>query len=106
MSAVTVKRNDTAITFTGTLSWTDGPQDDLTGCTVKFIMSAGAVVIKQTAIIVSATARTVRYPVGSTDLAVSGTYHQEWEVTFPAGGGLLTCPTQGKNVVVIEPDAG
>jgi BppU N-terminal domain len=67
---------------------------DLTGYTVTFTMrnlSTGAVKVNAAAATIdSATAGTVRYAWGATDLNTEGTYECFWQIT--AGGKTRTIP--------------
>lgn len=66
---------------------------DLTGYTVTFTMrllSTSTVKVSAAATVDSATAGTVRYAWGATDLDTAGTYECFWQIT--AGGKTRTIP--------------
>ncbi len=104
MNTTTVMRKgDTLPAYTATL--VEGPARtplDLTGCTVRFHMrntdAAAVLKINAAATIVSAAAGTVRYDWDTGDLSDVGTYHVEWQVTYPSGR-ILTAPTRGFDTI-------
>lgn len=101
---ITLKRGDTAVVFKDELAWSDGPQLDLTGCSVRFLMSDNnAKTVVGTATITNAMLREVEYAVGANDLDTAGMFKQEWEVTFP-GSVTLTVPTNSHNTIRILED--
>ena len=104
MSTPTIKRNDNGQTFAATLK-VDDVAYNLTGCTVRFLMTNVSTgdVITGNASIVSAAAGTVRYLPTATDVETSGTYRVEWEVTL-SNGKILTFPASGYNELVIVDD--
>ena len=82
MTTVNIKQHDTKGIFTDTLK-VDGVVVDLTGCSFKFLMRKPGISIRQTAVVdAPATAGNVRYQPVALDVAVTGKYQQEWEVTF------------------------
>lgn len=90
-----IKRNDRAPSIEGTLGLSDGTVVNLTGTSVKFIMTlAGATIpkINAAATIVDAINGEVSYSWGATDTDTAGLYRAEWEVTF-AGGIKRTFPS-------------
>jgi hypothetical protein len=97
-----IKRNDTAVTLTDALTVGGSPQN-LTGAAVSFHMVSDTTTVTGAASIVSAAAGTVSYTVSATDLAVAGTYQQEWQVTF-GDSTVLTFPSNGYNRIVVLPD--
>lgn len=101
-----IKRNDTASSFQVTLRDATGSAADLTGCTVKFIMSKTTTAkVNATAVVVDATAGTVRYDWQTGDTNAAGTYRAEWEVTT-GDGHKQTYPNPGYDEVVITQDLG
>jgi hypothetical protein len=100
---VSIKRNDTGVSFTDTLT-VNGAAVDLTGATVLFLMRLrdGKTVFSQTATIVDAGAGQVAYGPGALP-TTPGLYEQEWQVTL-AGGNILTFPSDGYNTVDVLDD--
>lgn len=101
-----IKKSDRAPAITATLGDSSGVVVDLTGTSVKFIMTlAGAAVpkVNAAATIVSATGGQVSYSWGASDTDTAGLYRGEWEVTF-AGGVKQTFPPDDFVYVLIEPD--
>jgi hypothetical protein len=103
LETVSVKAHDIGVLFSDTLTATGF---DFSGSTVKFLLknvTAGTVISKtavlDTGVVGSAT---VHYTTVATDLDVSGTYSQEWEIT--KGGNVLSFPSTGYNKVVILAD--
>lgn len=79
---------------------------NLTGATVRFIMRLrGATVPKVNAVatIVTATAGTVRYDWGATDLDTAGEFDAEWEVT-DSTGKPRTHPYNGYITITVVAD--
>lgn len=108
MENFTIKRNDSLPAVLATLT-TDGTTPvDLTGCTAVFILrksGSTAAVFRKAAVIVDASAGTVRYDWDETDTAVAGSYSGEFEFAR-AGGEVFTAPTEGYIPVTILPDLG
>ena len=106
MSAVTIKRHDTKVRFTDTPTIDGAPLDptSLVGATVKFILKSSSTLITAAAVIDTSGANPIFYydPVAG-DVAVSGSYQQEWEVTY-ASGKKLTFPNGAYNTVTIMDD--
>lgn len=101
-----IKRNDTASSFQVTLLDANGDAVDLTGATVKFIMSKGTTVkVSHSAIIVNATSGQVRYDWETGDTDEGGFYRAEWEVT-DSQNRIQTFPNPGYDEVVITQDLG
>lgn len=70
---------------------------DLTGCTVKFQMRKDddrRFTVNNTATIVDAAGGRVRYQWGPNDLAVSGEYAIQWEVTYSDNRVQTTADTE------------
>lgn len=112
MSAVKVKRNDIGVTFTGTLTLTTAT--NWTGATVRWLLKDKSSYEQVSGVgsftgsygdgvISSSTTATVFYSTASGDLAKSGKYYQEWEVTF-AGGSVITFPSDDWNTVTVLDD--
>ena len=101
---MTIKANDTAVTFSDTLS-IDGTAADITGSTVTFIMDSDddAPAFSAAATIVDPIAGTVSYTPTAGFPTAPGTYKQEWQVTFPSGK-ILTFPSETYNKVKIIAD--
>jgi hypothetical protein len=101
-----IKRNDTASAFQVTLLDANGDAVDLTGATVKFIMSKGATAkVSSPAVVVSAAAGEVRYDWAAGDTDEGGFFRAEWEVT-DAANRVQTFPNPGYDEVVITQDLG
>jgi hypothetical protein len=101
---ITIKRNDTQLTFTDTLL-VNGVPTDLTGASVSFILknTATGVTRKRSATITNAEGGAVSYAPVAEDVATEGNFDQEWEVVW-VGGKQLSFPTRGYNRVVIAAD--
>lgn len=70
---------------------------DLTGCTVRFQMRKTddrRFTVNNAASIVDEDAGLVRYQWGPNDLAVSGEYEIQWEVTYPDAKKQTTADTE------------
>lgn len=102
MSAVTIKRHDTAILFTDTLVKNGAPLN-LTNCSVKFLLKKKSTVFSATATVVNALTGQVSYGPNVNLPDALGTYNQEWEVTFN-DATVLTFPSSTYNTVTILED--
>lgn len=105
MSIIRVKRGDSGIIFSDTLT-ADGEPINLEGATVTFLLRAvgGAEpAVEAEAIVVDDQDGTVSYVTAPGDLEVSGVYRQEWEIVYEAGD-RFTVPSDTQNVVRIIPD--
>jgi len=112
MSAVKVKRNDIGVTFTGTLTLTTAA--DWTGATVRWLLKDKSSYEQVSGVgsftgsygtgtVANSTPASVSYSSVAGDLAYSGKYYQEWEVTF-AGGSVITFPSDDWNTVTVLDD--
>ena len=106
MTTVKIKSGDTAIEFTSTLR-IDDTAVNLTGATVVMLLKlieSPFTAYSLTASAVSPAAGTVR-SLGSASgfPTVSGSYKQEWEVTF-SDATKLTFPSDDYNTVLIQDD--
>ena len=102
---INVKRNDRVPSVFATLLSGVTPID-LTGSTVKFIMrqrGGAAVKVNAAAVVVSATAGTVRYDWGATDTDTAGLYDAEFEITT-AVSKKYTCPNARHLEVLVFED--
>jgi hypothetical protein len=103
-----IKRNDRSPAFTATLEDADG-YIDLTGCTVKLVMSLAMTgstptpKVNAAATVTDTLGGAVSYSWGATDTDTAGLYVAEWEVTF-AGGIKRTFPENDYLYVNITPD--
>lgn len=107
MATITIKTGDTDPPVEVTLKDDDGVVVDLTGATVKFIVSKRGVapIVDGAATLVDAAAGSVRYLWTAADTAISGVYMAEWQITWP-GGGIQTVPSDGYDTVHIRDDLG
>ncbi len=104
MADFTVKQGDSAITFSDSLTYSDGSVVNLTGASVSFVMRAitsASVAFNTSASITSASIGTVAYRPTASDTATAGTYAANWKVSF-SGGLVETFPTIGYLTVEIE----
>jgi hypothetical protein len=102
-----IKEDDRSPDFEATLE-VSGEPVDLTGTTVKFIMTLmGGTTpkVNAAATVVSATDGTVKYTWGATDTDSPGLYVAEFEVTF-AGGVKRTFPPDDYLYVNVVPGLG
>lgn len=105
-SVLYIKKNSRAPKAEAILSFSDGTVQDLTGCTVRFLMRpVGSTTPKvaAAATVEVASDGHVSYTWASGDTDTVGTYEQEWEVTL-ADGRIAVFPAQGYNYVVIQED--
>lgn len=104
---MTLKRNDTAPSFTATCTDSAGDAVDITGATIRFHMvgpaPSSAVKVDAAATIVSGAAGTVRYDWQTGDTDTSGSYKAEVEVTF-TDSTIRTFPTSNYSIVRIVSD--
>lgn len=108
MTVVSYKRGDTAPDFVCVLL--DGTTPvDLTAASVRIFVrrvSTGVLVVDAAgAIVAPATDGRVRYEWGAADLAASGGYVAEWEVTF-SDGKIQTFPGRGHLTLEVTDDLG
>jgi len=86
MSDVTVTQGDTAPDLKATLSYSDGDPVDLTGASVRFQMRRPddrRYTVNGEATIEDENLGKVSYSWGPNDLAFTGEFQGQWEVTFP-----------------------
>lgn len=96
-----IKQGDLTPTLDATLLDPNGNPVNLTGTTVRFHMTpvGGAILINQSATVVSAATGQVRYTWTGTDTATAGNYLAEFEVT--TGGVQQTYPNDRYISVII-----
>lgn len=101
-----MKRHDLWPPVEATLEDASGPVD-LTGATVKFIMSDmnRNLIVDASAVIVDAGTGKVKYEWQSGDTDTVGNFHGEFEVTWD-GGKPQTFPNEGFIKIKINPDLG
>jgi hypothetical protein len=103
--AVNLKRNDTKVNLKATLSNESGAVD-LTGCSVRFLMSKRRTVkIDREALINDAPNGVVWFVFEAEDTAEQGTFQAEFEVTFP-DSRVETFPNAGYITIEIQSDLG
>lgn len=103
----TRKRHDTAYPITATLGAAGSPVD-LTGATVKILVkSNGSLRINAACAVLNQTTNLgqVTYTFLTNDVAVSGTYQVEFEVTF-GDGSIATFPNSKYEQLQIMDDLG
>ena len=103
----TIKRGDTRQIIKAVLG-NDGVPVNLTGATVRFLMSryqTGALVINRAAHIEDATGGKIWFVWLAGDTNTAGLYQAEFEVTFP-DGKVETYPNADYIYVNIIPDLG
>lgn len=103
-----IKRNDRSPAYEVTLEAPAGTPVDLTGCSVKFIMTlegSSTAKVDAAAVVDSAADGEVSYSWGATDTDTAGLYRAEWQVTF-AGGIKRTFPADGYLYVNVVADLG
>lgn len=98
-----LKRGDRSPSIRFTLS----PTVDLTGATARFLMrdraTGAAVVTASASVVIPATAGIVQYDWQSADVAASGVYDAEFEITYSTGK-IETFPNYGYIAVIISGD--
>lgn len=103
LTTVEVKRGDVGVRFTDTLAATGF---DFTGAAVLFLLkhTSNGTLISAAATVDTAGigTATVHYDTVTGDLATSGRYRQEWEVTKT--GQPKTFPSDGYNTVLVIDD--
>lgn len=105
MADVTLKRNDTKDNIKATLSNESGPVD-LTGATVRFLMSKrGTVKVDRTADIKDAVNGVVWIVFEQGDTDETGLYQAEFEVTF-SDARIETFPNDSYILIEIKSDLG
>lgn len=100
------KRNDQLPDYTATLLQGDNTPINLTGATVKFLMTSivgNTPKVNATATVVNAAQGQVAYVWGATDLDTEGEYEVEWEVTF-GNGKKLTVPAADYDTITVRKD--
>jgi len=108
MADFTIGRGDRLPEITATLSGDDNEALDVTGCTVKFILTpvaGGTPTVSAAATVTSASAGQVKYAWDADDTQTAGYYQAEWEVTY-SDGRKLTVPNGKKLAVSIVQDLG
>lgn len=106
-----IKQNDTKIVFTDTPMLNGVPLDPstLVGCTLAFFMKSTDPAVQPPTVVTGVgtinSDGTFSYTPAPADVANAGKFTQEWEVTYP-GGGVLTFPNNGYNVVKILAEIG
>jgi hypothetical protein len=102
---VILKRNDTKANLKATLSNESGPVD-LTGCTIRFLMSKRRVIkIDREAIIQDATNGVAWFVFEQGDTDTADTFQAEFKVTFP-DDRIETFPNAGYISIYIQSDLG
>lgn len=102
---ITLKRNDTKVNLKATLSNESGPVD-LTGCSVRFIMSQRKTVkVDKTALIQEGATGLVWVVFEQENTNEAGTFQAEFEVTFP-DERKETFPNSGYILINIQSDLG
>ena len=100
-----VKKGDVGIPFDAALTEADGDPVNLTGATVRFLMTLPSSdtpeVDAAASVVGTATDGNVRYTSVAGDLDTVGTYFVEWKVTF-GGGGVQRYPGDGYGVVAVR----
>jgi hypothetical protein len=106
MSDFSIKRGDREPSISATLKQND-VVIDLTGSTVKFIMTTrdGTAKVSASAVIVTPLQGLVRYDWQLADTDTQGHYIAEWEITLPTGR-KLSVPTEGYASIEVVGDLG
>lgn len=91
-----IKQNDTAPVLDAILKDSDDVVVDVTGASIRFIMSAidGTIKVNDTGTVIDGAAGHVRYEWVAADTDTTGTYIAEWEVTYP-NSTIETFPSSG-----------
>lgn len=101
-----VKSGDTKVVFSATLN-DDAGVYDLTGCTVRFLLSRKSAVsvtpFSDDATIEDENGGVVSYTVGGNFPTAPGVYRLEWEVT-DSSGDVLTFPNDSYELLTILED--
>jgi hypothetical protein len=108
MSKFFLKTHDTGKPVVASLKNSDGTAVNLTGCTVKVIVSAGVgvtAIVNRAVTVTDATGGIVTYTPIAADVATAGSYLAEWEVTT-GSGGVFTVPDPGYDAFQIDQDLG
>ena len=101
-NTIFVKRHDNARVLADTLNYENGTPIDLTDATVVLIWNGER---KSNVSIVNEATGEVSYILTTEDVAESGTFELEWEITF-ANQKQLSVPTSNRIVLRILPDQG
>lgn len=102
-----IKRFDLLPPIESTLKYADGSVINLTGATVKFIMTTQQFVsvVNAAATVVTPLAGAVSYDWAAGDTDDVGDFRAEWEITF-GNGKPLTVPNGGYLTVTVTRDLG
>lgn len=103
-----IKRNDTMPSIAASLEDSDDSAIDLTGATVRFLMTPigeSTAKVDAAAIITDAANGKVKYDWQSEDTDTLGTFVAEWEITY-SSGGIETVPSNGWTTVRVKEDLG
>lgn len=104
----TIKQHDLLPEIAGVCKDADNVIPNITGSTVRFIMkdrTTGTNIIDAPATIVNGPGGIVKYSWANGDTDVAGSYHGEFEVTFP-NGKPETFPNSKHKNIKIFPDLG
>lgn len=104
-SDLTLKQHDTWPPLRATLSDTSGPIDLTDVTQVKLIMKSDAFTITGICTVTDAPNGRVSYTWASGDLANTGTYNAEFEITWP-GSKVETVPSGGYLTIDVIGDLG
>lgn len=103
-----IKQHDRLPEISSTLQDANATAVDVTGCTVRFILTnkaTGTLEFDKAATIVTAASGIVKYSWADGDTDNAGTYKAEWEVTF-GDGRAETFPNSTYLIVKITADLG
>lgn len=103
-----LKRGDLGRSIRYTLQAPDGSAIDLTGASVRFLMSnheTGASVVAAAATIVTPTSGIVQYDWQANDVLAAGIFDGEFEVTYP-DSRTETFPNYSYIEIIISGDLG
>ena len=112
MTDFEIKQNDTSPSIVAYLKQANGDSEDLIGASVRFKMVRSfdrELVIDSEAEIVDSSNGEVRYNWESGDLAESGNFLAEWEVTWAAGTSgeqISTFPNHDFISIYVHPENG